>query len=279
MDRGKGEVTALVLDDSFNLLEDYSRLCLRFLDLRKEGLSRWCCRWERLLAVEERLHGEVSPFVLIGNNDYHYLTYVLLKRIKEPFTLVLFDNHSELCPAPGEELITCGSWLERALALPTLQGAVVVGAAAESFAGVAPVSAEKVVYVPPDGEEKEKWRRKPGGGRLAPFTLSHPQAKTLLLSLIPPGAVYISVDKDVLREEFAVTGWEQGKLRSGQLFELLATLAGYRRVVGADVCGDPQFAPWEGWWPERRRKLRESLRFNEEFFRLVIASAAHRKIS
>jgi len=57
----------------------------------------------------------------IGTGDYHYQTLFWLERIREPFVLVLFDNHpDDQEPAFGAELLSCGGWVARARCLPQL---------------------------------------------------------------------------------------------------------------------------------------------------------------
>ncbi len=48
---------------------------------------------------------------LIDNGNYHYMTRLFLKNIKEPFDLLYFDNHSDDQPPAFEGLHSCGSWV------------------------------------------------------------------------------------------------------------------------------------------------------------------------
>ena len=50
--------------------------------------------------------------------------------------------------------------------------------------------------------------------------------------------LYISIDKDVLREEDARTNWDQGELALDQLLKLLELIFEKRKVIGADICGE-----------------------------------------
>ena len=49
--------------------------------------------------------------------------------------------------------------------------------------------------------------------------------------------VYVSIDLDVLSEEFAHTDWDQGGMRLANLIEAMRTLACNRRILGVDICG------------------------------------------
>nr|MCR4823811.1 hypothetical protein [Bacteroidales bacterium] len=57
-----------------------------------------------------------------GTGDYHYQTLFWLERIREPFSLVLFDHHpDDQAGAFGTDLISCGGWVADARRLPLLQ--------------------------------------------------------------------------------------------------------------------------------------------------------------
>jgi hypothetical protein len=68
----------------------------------------------------------------------------------------------------------------------------------------------------------------------------------LLASRIETDAVYITIDKDVLRADDAVTNWDQGQLSLDGLERLVRVVAGKARLIGADVVGDwspPRYGP------------------------------------
>ncbi|MGI9861426.1 hypothetical protein SDD30_08590 [Moorella naiadis] len=114
---------------------------------RQGKQSVW--RWGGLPDIDGRIRGRRGIFFL-GSGDYHYVAYLLLQHITRPFTLVLFDNHADLLPAPASDLLACGSWVNRALELPNLKKALIIGARPDSFTvtGVAPDLLGKVVYLP-----------------------------------------------------------------------------------------------------------------------------------
>lgn len=69
----------------------------------------------------------ISPLPLkavhyIGTGDFHYQTLFWLERLREPFSLLLIDNHPDDQPgAFGDALLSCGSWVREARKLPMLQ--------------------------------------------------------------------------------------------------------------------------------------------------------------
>ena len=55
--------------------------------------------------------------------------------------------------------------------------------------------------------------------------------------LRPGLPVYLSLDKDVLSQEWARTNWDQGGMSLPQLKELIRQVAACREILGIDVCG------------------------------------------
>jgi hypothetical protein len=51
-------------------------------------------------------------------------------------------------------------------------------------------------------------------------------------------AVYVTIDKDVLRAEEAGTNWDQGQTSLALLKTLVGRACEGRRVIGADIVGD-----------------------------------------
>jgi hypothetical protein len=67
----------------------------------------------------------LSPFLLYGSGDFHYLTALWLRRVAEPVTLVSFDNHPDWDVRPPKW--GCGGWVNRALELPNVKHFAVWG--------------------------------------------------------------------------------------------------------------------------------------------------------
>ena len=86
--------------------------------------------------------------------------------------------------------------------------------------------------------------------------------------------VYISVDKDVLDEKYAVTNWDQGKMSMGMLEQILKTLVTEYDVIGVDICG---MYPEENSLPEYLRAERVNIRSDEELYRFLQMSLLKKK--
>ncbi len=50
--------------------------------------------------------------------------------------------------------------------------------------------------------------------------------------------IYISIDKDVLSTEFAITDWDQGDMTLDTMIDMLSTLSNNHSIIGSDICGD-----------------------------------------
>ena len=57
--------------------------------------------------------------------------------------------------------------------------------------------------------------------------------------------LYISIDKDVLSTEYAITDWDQGDMTLKYMHELLTQLFKNRKIIGVDICGDSSKMAYE----------------------------------
>src|SRR5690242_13386274 len=103
---------------------------IRTIDLRDLGprLRLWS-RGKTIAQTRQRLadlDAKIeSTITLLGSGDFHHVAALLHERIREPFTLVHFDNHPDWVRfAPRWH---CGSWMNQALALPLLARAITLG--------------------------------------------------------------------------------------------------------------------------------------------------------
>lgn len=50
--------------------------------------------------------------------------------------------------------------------------------------------------------------------------------------------VYISIDKDVLCTDDALTDWDQGDMKLSQMLDMLSEICKNHKIIGVDICGD-----------------------------------------
>jgi arginase family enzyme len=197
-----------------------------------------------------------STVTLLGSGDFHHVASLLHERVREPFTLVHFDNHPDWVRlAPRWH---CGSWINRALALPNVARVVTVGPCSDDLVnpgrkgGNLPALASgKLVLFPWRHAPSRVWHRVADGpghhyadGRIHWRNLSESrldEALSAALAAMPTDAVWISIDKDVLPENEVVTNWDQGEMPLDALLGFVRGIAREKRVIGADICGE--YAP------------------------------------
>lgn len=84
-----------------------------------EGTNCYCSD-ESAAKIRQAISGlPVHAIHRIGTGDYHYVSLFWLERLRQPFTLVLFDNHPDdqptaFCP----DSLSCGSWVADVRRLP-----------------------------------------------------------------------------------------------------------------------------------------------------------------
>ena len=235
---GMMEEKQLILMDFSGVYEEqefWKDEALSRVDVR--GISGCNCycdgeAYECLMEHIREFPAEGIHFLDSGN--YHYMSLLWLKKVQEPFRLVLFDNHTDMQPPAFGGLLSCGGWAAEALrvaggvggtetgvAEAMLREVILIGPDAEAFSQVEPEIRERVRFLSREElcEDSDGLRR--------------------FLAEIPGDLpLYLSVDKDVLCPGDACTSWSQGDLRLSELEGAVGFLIEQRRVIGMDVCGE-----------------------------------------
>jgi len=199
----------------------------RWVELGDIPGTNLLCAEEALAEIRRRLPaGRGRGITFIGSGNYHYVTLLLLEKIDRPFALVLFDRHADILGGRGGlGLLSCGNWVAMAMdRLPMLQEVHIVGADDEDVRGTPP-SRGRIRFWPAESDPER------------------------LASALDGLDVYISIDKDVLNRESAVTNWDQGEMPLGRLRDLLRAVTRRARVIGVDVCGECPASSTDLWRP------------------------------
>src|SRR5699024_9019037 len=70
----------------------------------------------------------------LGNGNFHYLTLPILLQYQEPFSLIVFDHHSDAGILPFEGVTSCGSWINDALSMQSnLKRVYIIGLGGENI--------------------------------------------------------------------------------------------------------------------------------------------------
>lgn len=173
----------------------------------------------------EELHRRLAPFPaeavhFIDSGDFHYLTEYWVSRIHEPFSLIVFDHHPDMQQPEWEGVVSCGGWVRDVLEKnPFVKHIIIVGASDELIAQVPVHLRERVLfYSQAEIDHHQAWPSKAG-------KLIHEP-------------VYISIDKDVLRKQDAVTDWSNGDMTLMQLQAVLRIIYAHEKVIGIDITGE-----------------------------------------
>lgn len=227
MGLGNHEVTMLNFDGPYLMQPRLRRHADRWVELGDIPGTNLLCAEEALAEIRRRLPANRGRGItFIGSGNYHYVTLLLLEKIDRPFALVLFDRHSDMQGGRGGwGLLSCGNWVALAMErLPMLREVHIVGAEDEEAGGISE-SGDNIRFWPSDTRPEE-------------------------LALALEGRdVYISIDKDVLNRESAVTNWDQGEMPIGRLRGLLRALTRRARIIGVDVCGECPAKSTDLWRP------------------------------
>ncbi|MET4730876.1 arginase family enzyme [Lysobacter enzymogenes] len=192
--------------------------------------------------------------VFLGSGDFHHLSLPLMRRAARAhgrLQVVVFDNHPDNMRFPLA--VHCGSWVSRVAALPQVARVHVVGiTSADIGLGHAwenrlrPLYRGKLRYW--SSQVAVGWARLLGLGAAVRTHANVDAALQAFLAEIERDGdpIYLSVDKDVLRPEDAMTNWDQGLMRADALLAAVTRLRS--RIVASDVTGEISIAAYPQWW-------------------------------
>lgn len=251
-----GGISVLNFDGTLKnqpLLRQYPAEWIDFSDLR--GCYGYCSG-QSLRQIQQRLSArKYRCITLIGNGNHHYVTYVLLSEIRQPFSLLLFDHHTDLALRGHDPLISCGSWVSVALeTLTLLKRVVIVGAQPAGGEQISEIP-DKVTIIP----EQEASR------------LPTAAVVRMICAALPDLPLYISVDKDVLNRENAITNWDQGSMTLPQLLDVIRALKQIFPIVGVDICGELPLPPHAFPTAEQVRQLKKNEMANKAIVDVLLA--------
>ena len=89
---------------------------ISWIDLSDISGTNCYCDGDAQAQILERMEKyPVSGIYFMDSGNYHYMSRIGIGRVKEPFNLLVFDNHTDMqLPAFGG-LLSCGGWIASAL--------------------------------------------------------------------------------------------------------------------------------------------------------------------
>ena len=158
----------------------------------------------------------------LDSGNYHYLSKFWLEKIEEPYSLVVFDHHTDMQESAFFGMLSCGSWIKEVLEEhPYIKEVCVIGPPKAAIEQCEPNLASQVVFLTQEELKAgtlEKWHEFLENGKELP--------------------AYLSIDKDVLCLEDARTNWDQGEMRLEDMEKMIKQVFQKRNVLGADICGE-----------------------------------------
>ena len=250
-----GRVRLLDLDGSVAAQADFIReVAAERVDLTRLGPAArlWANR-----AQADAIRAALEPaakdaITFLGSGDFHYVSALLLEQFREPITLVVFDHHPDWDRLPPRR--GCGAWISRALEQKNIEQIFLVGNASADLAFPAVVAGRRaaahtgrVVLLPYELARPQVWPFRFPARELKANPIG---AFAEILPALAGRRVYVSVDKDCLTSEGALTNWEEGRLPLPLLLTYLGLLQSTCELVGADVTGDYSPAVLPGRWKQ-----------------------------
>jgi hypothetical protein len=194
-----------------------------------------------------RLTDSDAQVTLYGSGDFHHVTLALLRRIREPFNLLVLDKHPDWMK--GVPFLHCGTWLRHALRLPNLIRVFHCGGELDfdnAYRWLAPwadIRTGRIVVFP---AFRRYTRGAWAGVRVHPLLVGYPLRDVLLDALedyhddLAARPLYVSIDKDVLVAADAAVNWDSGLLCTNDAVTVVETFlaAAGGKLIGADLLGD-----------------------------------------
>lgn len=218
------EICILNFSNTYENQDFYKNKNYEVIDLSDlKNVSRYCDE-KSLDVIRKRLSMSCHLKIkFIDSGNYHYVSYLMLEKIMEPFVLVLFDHHTDMQPSFFKELMSCGCWVKKTLDNNKyIEKVIIIGAKEEQINSIEEKYENKIICF---SEEfiKEKYNWKEFSKKYINFP------------------IYISIDKDIINTKEAKTDWDQGSLTLKELKNIYVGICKEHKIIGIDICGDSSY--------------------------------------
>lgn len=221
----------------------------KWIDLKKiDGTYGYCDK-----RAEKSIKLKIKPYSpygihFIDSGNFHYVSKFWIDKIDKPFSLCVFDHHSDMQPSLFKNLLSCGDWIKEALdENKNLDKVFLIGTDKNLVNSIDKKYKDRIrVFTKEDLCSKDGW-----------ITFLHTQSNNPL---------YISVDKDVLKASLVKTDWDQGELTMKELESLLLIIMDKEKIAGIDICGE--YIP-HSWSYENMKRVKTNNKCNQELLKLI----------
>jgi len=209
--------------------------------------------------VDRRIGGSGrNSITFLGSGDFHHISQLLINRFDQPISVIVFDFHPDWDILPPR--LGCGSWVTQSLKNKNILKFVLIGVSSNDIS-TGPIQCGNLAALNNDRVEIYSYAHKPSlvFFRRVPKNISFRREKKLFykkihwnelkeknfsnffssfLKRLPTKQVYVSIDKDCLRGQYALTNWEEGFMSLDELLSALTLIKDNRDIVGLDIVGD-----------------------------------------
>lgn len=237
-----------------------TRYKFEILDLK--GIGPIARNWVNLKTrgiIEGRIKNSAKNSVtFLGSGDYHHISEILISRFNEPISIIDFDFHPDWVLLPPR--FGCGSWVNEVLRKKNILKFIMLGVSSADLSSP-DIQTGNLGLLKDDRVEIYPYEHKPSLAffKIIPKNISltvkngivfnriywsELKDKNLndffyeLLKRIAQKKVYVSIDKDCLKNDYALTNWEEGKFSLDELLLLLKLIKENLDIVGLDISGD-----------------------------------------
>ena len=228
-------------------LKDVGRACRLWMDKKtKQQINK-------VLDPEE-----INSITFLGSGDFHHISSLLIEQFDEDFCVVIFDLHPDLDNLPPR--FSCGSWVNLVAARMAVKKIIILGPSSEdltfpnnltfnfSWFKDARIELYPFHHAPTrmlfKNLHDNHFIHTNKNGFLQTITWENLINKDIevvitdILERLPTQNIYISIDKDCLNWNYAVTNWEPGIMSLNWLLKALKVLKDKATIIGMDIVGD-----------------------------------------
>jgi arginase family enzyme len=254
-------IRILNFDDSItkqkNLLSQYEN---QVLDLKDLGMQARCWVNSNIRSViQKRIQNSPkNSITFLGSGDFHHVTELLLAQFDEPLSVITFDFHPDWDTLPPR--FGCGSWVNEVLKRKNIAKFILLGVSSADISSFN-IQSGNLSSLKDDRVEIYPYSHHPSliflkkipenvsvktGKRLFFNRIYWDELKNKnledffqnLLKRMPTRKVYVSIDKDCLSNDYALTNWEEGKFSLEEILRLLKLIKQNLDIAGLDITGD-----------------------------------------
>lgn len=223
------------------------------------GVRGYCDTVSADLLRRQLTYVSPSGIHFLGSGNYHYMSLFFLEKISVPYSLVVFDHHTDMQPSMFGDLLSCGSWILQALQVcAQIKEVLIIGIGEESLKA----AKETTLTTEHFSINIESQKLLHCHYQKVPITFikENAELKTIYSFLSDKrfSSVFLSIDKDVLSPEEVTTDWDQGCMTLSDLSASCHHLSQSCRILGIDICGEP----------DKDKDIQKSLHVNQTLLQL-----------